>query len=118
MKMRRRLFMRNVVDAGAAPCIGCLNTRFPRDKVRLACVGIGQQAWCDIMQFEKTGLAEFAAFCDTDLQGKQCRPARKKFPKVPIFTDFRKMLDAMEGKIDAVAVMNRDHSHFPALMVV
>ena len=116
MKMTRRSFTQSAIAAGAAPFFGCASAKFKGDKVRLACVGIGQQAWYDIQQFEKTGIVEFAAFCDTDLLGKQCRPARKKFPDVPTFTDFRKMLDAMDGKIDAVAVMTPDFSHFPALM--
>ena len=115
MEITRRSFVEAALAACAFPYVGC-RTRCPDGKVRLACVGIGQQAWFDIQQFEKSGLAEFVAFCDTDLLGKQCVPALKKYPKVPTFTDFRKMLDAMEGKIDAVAVMNPDFSHFPALM--
>ena len=127
MEIGRRRFLKGALAAGAAPYIaGCCwagscscragRTFGPGDKVRLACVGIGQQAWNDIRQFEKTGLAEIAALCDTDLEGKQCAAALKRYPKAPRFTDFRKMLDAMEGKIDAVAVMTPDFSHFPALM--
>ena len=117
--------MMSALAAGAFPyisgcCCGraCAATRAfgPGDKVRLACVGIGQQAWNDIKEFEKTGLVEISALCDTDLEGPQCVEALKKYPNAPRFTDFRKMLDAMDGKIDAVAVMNPDHSHFPALM--
>jgi predicted dehydrogenase len=115
MKITRRSFVEAALAACAFPYVGC-RTRCSDGKVRLACVGIGQQAWQDIQRFDKSGLVEFAAFCDTDLLGKQCVPALKKYPKVPTFTDFRKMLDAMEGKIDAVAVMNPDFSHFPALM--
>ena len=115
MTITRRSFVEAALAACAFPYVGC-RTRCPDGKVRLACVGIGQQAWNDIQQFEKSGLAEFVAFCDTDLLGKQCVPALKQYPNVPTFTDFRKMLDAMEGKIDAVAVMNPDFSHFPALM--
>ena len=71
MKMTRRSFMEAALAAGVFPYVGCRSTRIPGDKVRLACVGIGQQAWYDIQQFEKTGLVEIAALCDTDLQGKQ-----------------------------------------------
>lgn len=125
MKLDRRSFMKAALAAGAFPYInGCRvfgpcakGRKFgPGDKVRLACVGIGQQAWNDIKEFEKTGLVEIAALCDTDLEGEQCAAALKKYPSAPRFTDFRKMLDAMDGKIDAVAVMTPDFSHFPALM--
>ena len=124
MNFDRRSFMKAALAAGAFPylsgCCGslCAGRRSfgPGDKVRLACVGLGQQAWNDIQEFEKTGLVEIAALCDTDLEGKQCVEAIKKYPKAPRFTDFRKMLDATDGMIDAVAVMTPDHSHFPALM--
>lgn len=124
MKISRRSFVKSALVAGAFPyasrCFSFVGAKVRSfgqgDKVRLACVGIGQQAWNDIREFEKTGLAEITALCDTDLNGPQCRNALKKYPNLPRFTDFRKMLDAMEGKIDAVAVMTPDFSHFPALM--
>ena len=118
MKVDRRTFIGGAFAAGvnlvmAGPDKG---VRCPDGKVRLACVGIGNQAWNDIQEFEKSGLAVVSALCDTDLEGRQCAKALEKYPSAPRFTDFRKMLDAMDGKIDAVAVMNPDHSHFPALM--
>ena len=117
MKVSRRSFIQTALAAGAYyPCFAGRRTFKSGDKVRLACVGIGQQAWGDIRSFANTKLVEIAALCDTDLEGKQCVAALKRYPNVPRFTDFRKMLDAMEGKIDAVAVMTPDFSHFPALM--
>ena len=124
MQINRRSFIASALAAGAFPYIqGCCSLCAkkgrafgPGDKVRLACVGIGQQAWNDIQEFERTGLVEIAALCDTDLEGRQCSGALKKYPDAPRFTDFRKMLDAMDGRIDAVAVMTPDFSHFPALM--
>lgn len=118
MKVDRRTFIGGAFAASvnlviSAPAKGA---RCPDGKVRLACVGIGNQAWNDIQEFEKSGLAVVSALCDTDLEGRQCAKALEKYPSAPRFTDFRKMLDAMDGKIDAVAVMNPDHSHFPALM--
>ena len=116
MNMSRRSFMKTTLAAGAFPAISGCATLFGPQKVRLACVGIGCQGWNDIEKFEATGLLDVAALCDTDLDGKQCEKSLSLYPKAPRFRDFRKMLDAMEGKIDAVAVMNPDHSHFPALM--
>ena len=118
MHISRRSLLKSALATAAFPYIAkaAALTRCPDGKVRLACVGIGQQAWNDIKEFERTRLVEIAALCDTDLEGKQCVEALKKYPNVPRFTDFRKMLDAMDGKIDAVAVMTPDHAHFPALM--
>ena len=115
----RRGFLKGIIAAGVFPHLALARNgrEFASgDKVRLACVGVGQRAWSDILEFEKTNLVEIVALCDTDLEGKQCEKALAKYPAAPRFTDFRKMLDAMEGKIDAVAVMGPDFSHFPALM--
>ncbi|MBE6383215.1 MAG: gfo/Idh/MocA family oxidoreductase [Lentisphaerae bacterium] len=116
MDISRRSFLKAALAAGAVTSFPGIAAFAKGDKVRLACVGIGQQAWNDIQEFEKTGLAQIVALCDTDLDGGQCAAALKRYPDAPRFTDFRKMLDAMDGKIDAVAVMTPDHSHFPALM--
>ena len=115
MKTTRRGFMRAALAAGAFPFLpGCAT--FGRDKVRLACVGIGNRAESVIKCFEKTGLVEIVALCDTDLEGAQCKYALEKYPSLPRFTDFRKMLDAVADRIDAVSVCTPDFSHFPALM--
>lgn len=114
--LSRKAFVGKALAAGTFPFIPSGCRTLGREKVRLGCVGIGHQAWYDIQQFEKTGLVEIAALCDTDLGGKQSAPALAKYPDAPRFTDFRKMLDAMAGRIDAVAVMTPDHSHFPAAM--
>ena len=117
MNISRKSFIESIIAAGVFPYIGCASSKgCPDGKVRLACVGIGHQAWNDICDFEQTGLCEVAALCDVDLDGPQCVEALKRYPNAPRFRDFRKMLDAMDGRIDAVAVMNPDFSHFPALM--
>ena len=113
MSLSRRSFVVSAFAAGVFPYV---SSALPKDKVRLACIGIGQQGWNDIREFQKTGLAQIAALCDTDLLGPQCIKPLKRYPNVPRFTDFRKMFDAMSGKIDAVAVMTPDFSHFPATM--
>ena len=57
----RRSFMKTALAAGAFPYIGaCTTAKCPDGKVRLACVGIGQQAWNDIREFEKTGIVQIA----------------------------------------------------------
>ena len=116
--MNRREFLASASAAAALPFFGgCLSPRRAGGtKVRLACIGIGNQGWNDIRKFDATGLCEIVALCDTDLEGRQCAPALARFPKARRFDDFRKLFDAMRGGIDAVAVMTPDHSHFPALM--
>ena len=113
--MNRRSFIKGSLAAGVFPFLpGCIS--FGHDKVRVAFVGLGCRAWSDIEEMEATGLCQAVALCDTDLEGPQCAAALKRYPNLPRFTDFRKMLDATEGQLDAVVVATPDFSHFPALM--
>jgi len=108
--------MASALAAGAFPFLpGCMS--FGKgQKVRLACIGIGGQPWNDMREFDKTGLVEYVAFCDTDMGADPTLNALNAHPTVPRFQDFRKMFDAMDGKIDAVLVGTPDFSHFPCTM--
>ena len=87
------------------------------EKVRLAFVGIGQQGWYDICEFGKfPRLFECVALCDTDMGAPHTLDCLRKYPNVPRFQDFRRMFDAMDGRIDACLVAVPDHSHFPIAM--
>ena len=115
----RRSFLGAALAAGAFPLLpACLDVRGYRanERVRLACVGIGNQARHDIFQFLKTGLCEVVGLCDADPGGEQCRGVRRELPRLAVHTDFRRLYDAVGTSADAVAVMTPDHSHFPALM--
>ena len=52
MQVNRRSFIVSALAAGAFPYItrGAASGGCPDGKVRLACVGIGNQAWHDIQQ--------------------------------------------------------------------
>lgn len=84
-----------------------------RGKVRLALVGIGNRGSQTFPDFEKSGLAEFAAFCDLDPSQRGAPEIVAKYPDVPLYGDFRKMFDELDGSIDAVVVSTPDHAHFP-----
>ena len=120
MQLSRMSFFKSALAAGAFPyiagCLGLKGSASRGDKVRLACIGVGNQAWNDIVEFMKTGDAVIAALCDVDLGAKHTEKALATYPNVPRFKDFRRMFDAMEGKIDAVLVGTPDFSHFPATM--
>lgn len=87
------------------------------DKVRLACIGIGNQGASDVFSFQKTGLAEVVALCDVDMGAPQTTKVLDMFPNVPRFQDFRKLFDKMGKDFDAVAIGVPDHSHFPITML-
>lgn len=115
----RRSFLKGALATGA------LTTFSPNfllaapggDKVRLACVGIGNRGADVVRDLHKTGLAEIVALCDTDMGSKPTEPVLKMFPKVPRFQDFRKMFDKMGKDFDAVCISTPDFSHFPITML-
>ena len=98
-------------EAPAAPKAG------PGQKVKLACVGIGNRGREIIEALHATGLAEIVALCDTHLGAPHTESILKLFPDVPRFQDFRRMFDKMGDRIEAVSVGTPDFSHFPVTML-
>jgi len=118
----RRSFLKQAAVLSAAASVPSIITKAAGNfavgqKVKLACVGIGNQGGSDVMSFAKTGLAEFVAFCDVDMGAPHTQAVLKQFPDVPRFQDFRTMFDKMGSQIEAVAVGVPDHSHFPITMM-
>jgi Oxidoreductase family, NAD-binding Rossmann fold/Oxidoreductase family, C-terminal alpha/beta domain len=115
----RRSFLKGALAAGTvslfAPNI--LTAAGRGEKVRLACIGIGNRAKDVIKSLDGTGLAHVVALCDTDMGAPHTREILKQFPDVPRFQDFRQMFDKMGKDIDAVSVAIPDFSHFSATML-
>ena len=82
------------------------------DKVKLACIGIGNRGGQIINDFESTGLANVVALCDVDLGAKHTQSILAKYPKAKQFKDFRVMFDKAGNEFDAVIIGTPDHSHF------
>lgn len=122
----RRSFLKQAAMLSASTALpGVITKGFGRpirnfksgDKVKLACIGIGNQGGNDVFSFAQTGLAEFVAFCDVDMGAPQTQKVLKAFPNVPRFQDFRQMLDKMGNEIEAVTIGVPDHSHFAITMM-
>ncbi len=88
----------------------------PNERINLACCGIGHQGENDINSLMKTGMFNIVALCDTQMGAKHTESILKKYPDVPRFKDFRKMLDKMDKEIDAITAGVPDHTHFPICM--
>ncbi|GAA4446682.1 Gfo/Idh/MocA family oxidoreductase [Novipirellula rosea] len=119
MKITRR---NAILTAGAGAAAALLHRPSWSDvvganeKVNVAWCGVGNRGPRIIENFEKSGIANFVAFCDVDPENKHINGTKEKFPKARIFQDWRKMLDDMDKDIDAVVVLVPDHSHFPITM--
>ncbi len=82
----------------------------PNEKVRFACIGVGGKGESDTDDAGKHG--EIVALCDVN--DDRLEKMAAKFPKAKKYYDYRKMLEDLGEKIDAVTVSTPDHSHAPA----
>ncbi|MDZ8118773.1 Gfo/Idh/MocA family protein [Pontiella agarivorans] len=60
------------------------------------------------------GNQNIVAFADVD--SVRAAPSYEKHPTVPVYTDFRKMLDKHYKELDVVLVSTPDHTHFAATL--
>jgi predicted dehydrogenase len=117
-RANRREFLKNTALAGAssslllgaAPAPARSPRISPNDKVRFASIGIGGKGESDTLDAVMHG--ELVAICDIDVETLD--KLGDKFPNAKKFYDYRKMLEVMGDKIDAVTVSTPDHTHAPA----
>ncbi|WP_422926317.1 Gfo/Idh/MocA family protein [Singulisphaera sp. PoT] len=115
----RRDFFRQTAIAGAAgtALIGETNAQADdkpattdEKKVRFACIGVGGKGHSDTEAAGRHG--EIVALCDVD--EVVLDKMGERFPGAKKYFDYRKMLEDLGDKIDAVTVSTPDHSHAPA----
>jgi predicted dehydrogenase len=80
----------------------------PNDRLNLAIVGCGGQGGENLARVAGENIV---ALCDVDEQ--RAAEAFQRHPKARRFRDYRKMLDAVHGQLDAVVVSVPDHMHAP-----
>lgn len=80
----------------------------PRQRVRLAVIGVNGQGQYNWSQAVATELAEIVALCDVDTE--RSAPVVKRFPKARFEEDYRRLLDRPRD-VDAVIVATPDHHH-------
>ena len=110
-KLNRRDFLRNAAFSGAGLLI-LSDSRLVRgtranDKLNVAGIGIGGRGAANV-----NGVGEsenIVALCDVD--EKHAAQTFEKYPQAKRYKDFRRMLDEMHNKIDAVVVGTPDHTH-------
>lgn len=117
----RRHFFYGSLLAGAIPAGGFgsvaslkrLGFKSPNEKLNIASIGAGGKATSDISGCARVG-ENIVALCDVDSLSAEQVFAR--YPNLPKYTDFRKMLDKEQKNIDAVIVAIPDHMHATAAM--
>jgi predicted dehydrogenase len=96
--------------AWAAPALA--QNKSPGDKLNVGVIGVAGRG---AAQLDAAAAENVVGLCDVDANALAA--AARRFPKAKTFADFRKMLDALDGQIDAVTVSTPDHTHAPAAMM-
>ena len=87
--------------------------RSPNERLSFACIGVGGKGASDTDHAGELG--DIVALCDIDEErlGKKA----EKFPEAKTYSDFRKLLEELAPKIDAVVVSTPDHTHAAAAVM-
>ncbi len=109
----RRNFIRNTGITGAAFLIvprHVLGRGYiaPSDKLNIAGIGAGGKGAGDLAEFAKSPRVNIVALCDVD--DREAKKSREKFPKAPYYHDFREMLEKEKNNIDACSISTPDNT--------
>ena len=111
----RRDFLKSTTAGAAAISTGLwtgtasAKVRSVNEKLNIACVGTANRALADINGVATENLVAFVDV-DSTFLGR----IGERYPEARKYSDYREMLDAEKGKIDAVVVATTDHHHAPA----
>jgi predicted dehydrogenase len=115
--MANELTRRDILRGSAATVVGlALGTAsaespqastVPTGRLRFGIIGCGGKGWSGMQDASQFG--DIVALADVDAQNRT--KAMLEHPRATAFDDYRMMLDAMRGKIDAVVISIPDHHH-------
>ena len=120
MKSKSLIRRRTLLGAGAAMAgvtivprhvLAASGKRSPGEKLNIAGIGAAGMGRGDL---DAVSGENIVALCDVD--ARHAADSFKKWPDARQYRDFRKMLDEMHEKIDAVVVATPDHTHAVAAM--
>jgi predicted dehydrogenase len=96
---------------GSFPSLKLLGYQSPNEKLNIAGIGAGGQAFSDLRQCETENIVALA-----DVDWARGEPGLQRWDKAAKYKDFRQMLDKEGKAIDAVVIGIPDHMHtFAAL---
>ncbi len=116
----RRRFLGGVAAAAATLTIvprhvlGGAGQTPPSERLNVAKIACGGMGKSDLQAVARLD-CNIVALCDVD--ERNAREAFEQYADVPKYRDFRKMLEEMDGSIDAVVVSTPDHTHAVAAMM-
>ena len=114
----RRDFMKTTAATGigfwVAAGLHAEETQSPNEAIAMASIGIGGKGSSDSKDAGKFG--RMVAICDVDEKRLNAKGSNE-FPQAKRYTDYRKMLEEIGDKIDAVTVSTPDHNHAAASLM-
>ncbi len=117
IKPDRRTFMQTSAAAGVgywvAGGVALAQSTSPNEQIQFACVGIGGKGRSDSADAARSG--KVVGICDVD--GTTLERSGPRFKDAAPYYDFRRMLDELGDKIDAVTVSTPDHNHAVAAVM-
>lgn len=97
----------------SAPSVFRLHGAAPSETLLHASFGASGMAWADINSLTASKHLELVAVAEVDLE--RVAEVTKKFPRVRIYQDWRRLLDKEKG-LNSVNVSTPDHMHAPITM--
>ena len=120
LAMKRRSFLKTAAATAVASLsivprhvLGGKGNVPPSERLNLASIGVGGMGHSDIQSLA-AGPINMVALCDID--DRNLAAASGRFSAAKTFSDFRRLLDAVDKQIDAVSVSTPDHMHAPITM--
>ncbi len=118
-KTTRRDFVKTASAAGlgfwVAGGIAPKQSRAANEQIQFACIGISGKGGSDSRHAAMNG--KVVGICDTNSSLFEPAQKTRAFKDAKAYTDFRKMLEELGDKIDAVTVSTPDHTHAPAALM-
>lgn len=94
------------VGFGSVPSLKALGYQSPNERLNIAGIGAGAQAFSDLRQCETENIVALA-----DVDWVRGEPGFQRYDKAAKYKDFRQMLDKEGRNIDAVVIGIPDHMH-------
>ena len=117
IKPDRRTFMQASAAVGVgywvAGGVAAAQSNSPNEQIQFACIGIGGKGRSDSADAARSG--KVVGICDVD--GTTLERSGPRFKDAEKYYDFRRMMDEMGDKIDAVTVSTPDHNHAAAAVM-
>lgn len=108
--LSRRDMLKGSAAIAAGFAIGTAKGQDQAKRLRIGIIGVGGKGWSGMTEAAAHG--DIVALCDID--STAIGKGLVEYPRATTFDDYRIMLEAMRGKLDAVVVSTPDHHHAPA----